>query len=114
MDLEVGRRVQAARKDAGVGQVQLAEAMSVRLATPWQQSTVTKVETGRRPLKFDEAIALASELGVTLDWLAGQAPTTEDALRRWARESDDRLRRAHALLSELVGEVDPLPKPWES
>jgi hypothetical protein len=104
--------------------VQLAEAMTVRLAAQWRQSTVTAVETGRRPLKFDEAIALATELGLTLDWLAGQAPATEDGLRRWARESDARFDRATAALAEarstlehvqttLAEERDSLVKPWE-
>jgi transcriptional regulator with XRE-family HTH domain len=109
----VGDRVREARKAAGVGQVELAAAMSTGPDMTWRQSTVTAVETGRRPLRFDEAVALSRELGVTLDWLAGQAPTTEDGLRRWAREADDRLNRARAALDELVAERDPLVKPWK-
>lgn len=113
MDQEIGRRVREAR--GSMSQSELADRMTggeVR----WHQGTVTAVETGKRPLRFSEAIALASELGVSLDSLAGRPSITEDALRRWARDADQRLTNAVRVLQRAAGEIetrDPLSEPWE-
>ncbi len=49
---------------------------------PWHQSTVYRVETGKQPVRFDEALDLADLLGVTLDrltWAIGEAAEEEVA-----------------------------------
>jgi hypothetical protein len=51
---------------------------------PWHQSTVYRVETGKQPVRFDEALDLADLLGVTLDrltWEIGQAAREEQVTR---------------------------------
>lgn len=50
----------------------------------WHQSTVYRVETGKQPVRFDEALDLADLLGVTLDrltWEIGQAAREEQVTR---------------------------------
>ena len=54
------------RERQGVSQVKLAQEMAVR-GWPWRQQTVTRLENGQRMIRFGEAIALASILGVSLD-----------------------------------------------
>ncbi len=112
----LAERVREARKAAGMGQAELAARITEWLETPWTQSTVTKVETGRRPLRFDEAVAVSHELGVSLDWLAGQGATSEDALRHRLHKAEDRLERVRAAvdrIGEIIDEQDPLVLPWD-
>jgi transcriptional regulator with XRE-family HTH domain len=54
------------RERQGISQVKLAQEMAVR-GWPWRQQTVTRLENGQRMIRFGEAIALASILGVSLD-----------------------------------------------
>jgi transcriptional regulator with XRE-family HTH domain len=53
------------RERQGVSQVKLAQEMAAR-GWPWRQQTVTRLENGQRMIRFGEAIALASILGVSL------------------------------------------------
>jgi transcriptional regulator with XRE-family HTH domain len=53
------------RERQGISQVKLAQEMAVR-GWPWRQQTVTRLENGQRMIRFGEAIALASILGVSL------------------------------------------------
>ena len=63
----LGKRLAAARKRAGIPQVELAVALGER----YNQSMISNVETGRSALLFDGATKAARELGVSLDYLAG-------------------------------------------
>ena len=62
----VGANLRALRAITGLSQTQLAEAMSAR-GYSWQQQTVLKIEKGARPLRFEEADALTSVFGCTLE-----------------------------------------------
>lgn len=53
------------RKQAGLSQSDLATAMS-DLGFRWHQPTVGRVEAGDRPLRFDEALALADLFQIDL------------------------------------------------
>lgn len=59
----VGWNLRRFRNDAGLSQADLATALAVR-GFPFQQPTVLKVERGSRPLKLDEAYAIAEVLGI--------------------------------------------------
>jgi transcriptional regulator with XRE-family HTH domain len=61
----VGRNVQRFRKGAYLSQVELAQEMAER-GFSFGQTTVVKVEQGTRPLKLEEAQAIAELLGVPL------------------------------------------------
>lgn len=54
------------REGQGISQVKLAQEMAAR-GWPWRQQTVTRVENGQRMIRFGEAMALASILGVSLN-----------------------------------------------
>ena len=86
----LGKRLAAARKRAGIPQVELAVALGER----YNQSMISNVETGRSALLFDGATKAARELGVSLDYLAGLTddPTPSAKLAEVAakvRELDD-------------------------
>ena len=60
----LGQRILTQRRAKGWTQRQLAEAADVRRAT------IAELESGKRTtVRSDTAVALASALGVTLDWL---------------------------------------------
>jgi transcriptional regulator with XRE-family HTH domain len=77
----LGANVRYLREHASISQVELARRMTER-GWPWHQSTVYRVETGKQPVRFDEALDLADLLGVTLDrltWAIGEAAEEEVA-----------------------------------
>lgn len=96
-DEAIGRRVREARGQ--MSQTELAELMTGD-GMVWRQATVTAVETGKRGLRFAEAIDLADLLGISLDSLAGRPSVDEDALRRRAARAEDRLQRVRQALGE--------------
>jgi transcriptional regulator with XRE-family HTH domain len=51
--------IAASRRDAGLTQTELAEAMG------WKRSVVARIEAGTRPLKFAEFMVLARVLKVS-------------------------------------------------
>jgi transcriptional regulator with XRE-family HTH domain len=61
----VGVNLQRYRKAKGFSQSDLAEQLSAR-GLPFQQQTVLKVEKGARPLRFEEACAIAEILRIKL------------------------------------------------
>lgn len=65
----VGANLARIRKAAGLSQADLANRLTLH-GLPFHQPTILKVEKGTRPLKFDEACAIAGELGVNLASLA--------------------------------------------
>ena len=71
----LGKRLAAARKRAGIPQVELAVALGKR----YNQSMISNVETGRSALLFDGATKAARELNISLDYLAGLTDTPEPA-----------------------------------
>jgi transcriptional regulator with XRE-family HTH domain len=61
----VGANLQRLRKAAWWSQADLADQLAAR-GLPFGQPTVLKVEKGARPLKLEEACAIAETLGVSL------------------------------------------------
>jgi transcriptional regulator with XRE-family HTH domain len=79
----LGANVRYLRERASISQVELARRMADR-GWSWHQATVYRVETGKQPVRFDEALDLADLLGVTLDrltWEIGQAAEEEQVTR---------------------------------
>ncbi len=63
----LGPRLAAARRRAGLKQVELAAALGDR----YDQAMISRVEAGHRTLRFDGLVEAARTLGVSLDYLAG-------------------------------------------
>ena len=58
-----GERIEAARKKKGLTQEELAERVSV------SQSMINHIENGNKKPSLETAVALANELGITVDSL---------------------------------------------
>lgn len=70
-DARVGQRVLFLRTSAGLTQSELAERVNeVGVPTSWTQQTVVKIEKGQRPLRLQEAQAVARALSVDVENLA--------------------------------------------
>lgn len=73
-DGEVGRSLALFRGDRS--QKELGERMAER-GWKWSQSTVWSVESGKRPLRYGEAVDLCGILGISLDQLSGEPHSSE-------------------------------------
>lgn len=62
-EIEIGRRVRIAREQRGLSRVSFA----TKLGT--DSSTITNVEHGRAPLRYDLGISLCERLGVNPAWM---------------------------------------------
>lgn len=70
-DKRVGAAIQELRKSRGMTQATLAEEVTAR-GVAWRQQTVLKVEKGQRPLRLQEADAVARALAVDVDVLTAE------------------------------------------
>ena len=61
-DVTIGELIRDAREDAGLTQDELATAVSVGAGISWRQTTVYKVEGGRRTMSASELWAVAQVL----------------------------------------------------
>jgi transcriptional regulator with XRE-family HTH domain len=97
-----GARVRSLRKTRGWSQERLAEQMQL-LGFGWLQSTVAKTENGQRPLRLNEAAALAEVLGVPLAQATQPLPDDEDltALREQISQVSAAEEALRASIKEL-------------
>jgi transcriptional regulator with XRE-family HTH domain len=75
----VGRRITEARREHGMTQAELGQAIAPYMGKPWAKQTVSLVEEGRRELSVPELLALALVLVRPLHWFireAGQEAVT--------------------------------------
>lgn len=73
---QVGEKVKRVRRALGMTQAELAAALADR-GLPFQQQTILKVERGSRPLRFEEARAIAEILNTTTEELSELSETEE-------------------------------------
>ncbi|MBS2939576.1 helix-turn-helix transcriptional regulator [Nocardioides sp. J2M5] len=94
-----GREVARLRGDVGMTQADLARRLSAR-GVEMHQTTVAKLEAGRRPIRLNELVVLAQILGVSLESLLPKsgAPSPLEAARAEARE---KARRVEVLTTHL-------------
>lgn len=102
MDAQIGERLRSLR--GGVTQEQLATSVNLKLSMwgsreRWQQSTLTRIETGERPLRLREAVAVCEALGVALDELV---PGYSSAIHN---RTITELSRVARKLGDLHGEI---------
>lgn len=93
-DADVGKALRNIRETLGISQAALADRVE-----GFYPQTITKIESGRRSLKFSEALALADALGIDVQSLAtGDLTTQPDAGRDLAVQcaADDLRQRALA------------------
>ncbi|MFI0645497.1 helix-turn-helix domain-containing protein [Escherichia coli] len=90
---ELGRRITTLRKDAGMTQTQVAQALNV------SQQAVQAWEAGRRRIQISILPAVARLLAVSLEDLLGEEP-----------EKITRKRGPAPKWQQLIEEIDSLPK----
>lgn len=66
-----GQRVRHLREEEGWTQPQMAEKLAEHGLGPMHVTTITKIETGTRAVRIDEAIGIAALFEVTVDALVG-------------------------------------------
>ncbi len=103
---DVGERVRRLRLERGWSQAELAARVSSALPN-WAQTTVAKTEAASRPIRVNEAAALAAALGVPLHELL-TVPEDVEALR--SRAVVERLLHEDASLRARHRE---LQREWE-
>lgn len=64
VDEEIGRRIEALRTSAGLGQKDLSDKLRA-VGVNWSQGTLSKVENGSRPIRFTEAVKVAEILNIS-------------------------------------------------
>lgn len=97
-DKTFGTRLRQARERAGISQEHLAVNLLVMHDVNWHQTTVGKTEAGERPIRLNEAVAVADLLGVPLHELVYDRG--DDAPRI------ERVALAYAELARIRGEID--------
>lgn len=109
----IGANVRRLREAAGLTQAELATALSEEGGAAFYPQTITKIEAGRRALKFSEGLAIARVLGVTPasldegidgDYLLGLRTRAEQELQRreWSLERDRKLLRESELAVDAI------------
>ena len=96
----IGERLKSARELAGLSQVQVAELLKIR------RPSVSEVESGRRDLSADELRRFADIYGVSVSWLLGvdpfsENPSVELAARELSKLNPEDLDRVMNLLKIL-------------
>jgi transcriptional regulator with XRE-family HTH domain len=114
LELAIGGRIRARRRELGLTQAQLAE----RLGVSFQQ--VQKYERGDNRVAASTLAAAAAALGVTVAWLVGEdaaaahdsevfkvlaAPGAMDLLEAYRDIHDPRLRQALLALAREMAET---------
>ncbi|MBA9003695.1 helix-turn-helix domain-containing protein [Thermomonospora cellulosilytica] len=104
------------RVELGLSQTELARRMADR-GFPWHQVTVSRTESGERPIRLDEAAALAGILGLPVVFIDADQPTeglaadlaeatrTIAALRQRVADLERQLGKANARVSHLEGVI---------
>lgn len=92
---EIGARVRRLR--GARSQMDIAVAMFFSDTGPWDQTKLSKVESGTRDLRILEAISLAGALGVSVGELVGEP---NDSAARELRSLRDDIDRRIATLTE--------------
>jgi transcriptional regulator with XRE-family HTH domain len=103
------RSVKRARQLHGINQQQLAERLT-EVGVPTTQSTVARVETGKRGVSLDDALAFSIALDVPLVRLLGGQAVDDEMISlapKWVYEAE--LARLH-----MVGDFysDPTAAVW--
>jgi len=98
-DHSTGARIREARRPTGVTQASLAELMKAQGFVNWRAQTLVKVERSQRRLTLEEGAALASLLGVSMEWLA----TGKGELEQSGGAIDHLTDEVHELKSKLSG-----------
>lgn len=96
--------LKAARTAAGLSQHKVAAALRAQGFSVFRQSAVAKIESGDRPVRLDEAVAMAELFGTTIDVALGLKPDSPESFTSHvlARRTD-LLQQIQALVDAELG-----------
>lgn len=94
------RRLREERERAGLSQSALAEQLSAALGSAFDSSTVTRIEKASRSVKIEEAVVMASVLGLELADLVTEGGAVAARGRELRRELERQQGRAEAAIHE--------------
>jgi len=100
---DIGRTVRRRREALGWSQADLAEQMTA-LGQSWHQTSAAKVEAGSRPIRWNEAVALALVLGFPrVDSILGEAsPVPNLVLEMFVSREEERTQASVEETRSLV------------
>ena len=91
------RSMREIRKSEQITQVDLAARVSEALGYAIDGSAITRIEKGQRPLRLDEAAAIATALGMRMQDMLPSELTLEEQIAELERDE----AQAHAELNKL-------------
>lgn len=94
------RRVREQRRTNGLTQTDLAQRLSEIMDVPVSATAITKIETGGRDVRLDEAVFLARALEVPLTFLVPEGEETTVKLANLRHEYEVQQNRATAAMAE--------------
>lgn len=97
--------LRSTREATGLSQQNIADGLKP-LGFSLHQTQIAKIERGERPLRLDEAVALASLFGATVDTALGLSSDPDENTLRVAQRSVDRsvlLVKIRALIDAEFG-----------
>ncbi|WP_344231449.1 helix-turn-helix transcriptional regulator [Kribbella hippodromi] len=101
----LGAKIRQLREERRWSQSDLADQLS-RLGFDLHQTTIAKMEAGRRPLRVSEAVAVAHVCGLpagALFWLPVQGePSTLEFLREKIQDLEQQVEQTRQLMSESL------------
>ena len=107
LDRRFGERMRARREAMGLPQNVLAMRLHALHDIRWHQTTVGKVESGERPIRLQEAVAVALALGVPLAELTTEGEhSRRTALRSRAASSLYELAQVRDHISKRMNQIE--------
>lgn len=103
-DGDIGAALEAARRRMGLGQAEVSQLLKVRGVT-WSQATVSKVESGSRPVRANELPAVAAAYGVQLMDLLREAQSEPRTLLADAVIAQRVAAQACVTVDQMLGAV---------
>jgi len=97
-----GARVRQLREEIGIPLASLAATVAASFDCAMSPSELAALESGQRPVRLDEAVALAAVLDMTVEDMLHPALTPAEQLRR----AQETVERASVRMAEARAEYD--------
>lgn|SRR5699024_4658437 len=117
LDRTFGVNVREAREGLGYSQQTFADTLEAFYGITWHQTTVGKIESGARPAKLHEAVAIASALGMSVSDLLSESADInrkESLAKRAIAELNVIEHVIQKRTEQLRKEIEDLKKSGES
>jgi transcriptional regulator with XRE-family HTH domain len=100
MNSDFAHWMRQTRTKAGLSQQKIADALRAQGHAVFVQTTIAKIERGERPIRLDEAVAIAALFGSTVDAALGLKPHAPQII------DGQSLARRTSLLQQVQALID--------